>query len=259
MADQADGIDEALEATLRVAMTVAGRMAETRARAREQQQRDAQAASQQDGRELAARLTAERAAARAALAPVEREEWWQRAQPAEIAHAWETANAWKEIDPDVARTVDRLRGQVRERYGLDVENLAADPSAVAAALAARDRDDRSAIAERANARSEQTEATLLLAAADRADHDAETGQRDAVEDAGLHVYDSAERREQLAASLESSADAETIEAGVVADTNQAHPARDAVAATPSRASVAMRSRGKTGLTRGMPARNDRDR
>jgi len=55
MADQTDGIDEALEATLRVALTVAGRVGERIAREREQQLRDAQAVSEQEWLRQAAR------------------------------------------------------------------------------------------------------------------------------------------------------------------------------------------------------------
>lgn len=60
MADETDGIDEALEATLRVGLTVAGRVAERIARERQQQMRDAQAASEQEARELQSRLEAQR-------------------------------------------------------------------------------------------------------------------------------------------------------------------------------------------------------
>ncbi|MDQ3359699.1 MAG: hypothetical protein M3520_12955, partial [Actinomycetota bacterium] len=73
MADESDGVDEAVEGVLRVGLTAAGpRMAEIIARAREQAAREAQAASEHEARELAERLTAERSAARAQLAPVHR-------------------------------------------------------------------------------------------------------------------------------------------------------------------------------------------
>ena len=52
----------------------------------------------QEGRELSARLDAERSAARSALVPVQREEWWTRAQPQDIAPAEEGR-----ADPGVAR------------------------------------------------------------------------------------------------------------------------------------------------------------
>jgi hypothetical protein len=51
---------------------------------------------------------------------------------------------------------------------------------------------------------------------------------------GDALYDSAERRRDLAAELEGLADEETIEARVVADTNQALPAEEAVSNTPRR-------------------------
>lgn len=240
MADQTDGIDEALEATLRVALTVAGRVAERIARERQQQLRDAQAVSEREARELQSRLDAERQAARAALAPVEREEWWQRAQPQQIADAWETANVWKDVDPDARRAADRIEHEVRGRHGLDVRELGADPAAVRAALEQRDQARDAASDERATAAGEEAEAAQILAAGGGLG-DAEQQH---AEQESEPPYDSAERRRELATALEGVADAEAVQARVLADVNQAQPAAEAVAARPGRGGKARPSRGR---------------
>jgi hypothetical protein len=230
-----DGINDALSGALRVSLTVAGLVAERIARTREQAARDARAAGEQEARELRARLDAERAAARAALAPVAREEWWQQAEPDDIARAWETAQAWRELDPDARQAAERIHDELRDRYAIDTRDLRADPAAVRDALAAREAADT----QRAHARDEEVEATALATGADRAAAHQET-QRDAdrPERDRLHADDhlaEAANRDALAAALEGIADAEVVEARVIAATNQARPASEAVAVTPPRA------------------------
>src|SRR5450756_54925 len=106
MSVEADGIEEALEGGLRVALTAAGR------------------------------LHVERMAARAQLAPVTDSAWWDRAGAREITQAYATAKAWSGIDPDAERAVERIRGEVRVRYGVDVD-AAPDRAALQARARAR--------------------------------------------------------------------------------------------------------------------------
>lgn len=238
-----DGINEALAGTLRVALTAAGQLAERAARARELEARRAHAASEQEARELQARLDAERTAARAALAPVHREEWWQHAEPGDIAAAWETAQTWKDLDPEARRARERIHDVLRERYGLDTHDLRADPAAVRGALTARDGALRGAGDERARGRDEAGDAVALLAGADRQDSSQEA-ERSADELADVNDYVAeAGSREGLAAALEGVADAEAVEARVVAATNQGRPAVEAVTAAPARAPRARHARG----------------
>jgi hypothetical protein len=249
MTDEPDGIDEAFEAALRVAVTVAGRMAEHAARAREQAARDTHAASQQEARELQARLEAERSAARAQLAPVERQDWWASADPQQIAAAWETAQAWQKSDPDARRAADRIRHEVHDRYGVDVDDPRPEAGALADALAARQDAEQDAQQQRRESRRDDVEAALLLREADHADRAQQPGAATGAEqDAGV-LYDSAERRRELAASLEGLADSEAVEARVLADTAQGQPA--ALAATSPPATSGRRARGPVaGLRRG---------
>ena len=64
-----------------------------------------------------------------------------------------------------------------------------------------------------------------------------------------HLYDSVERRRDLAAGLEGIADAETIEARVLADINQARPASEAVATAPGKTAKAALQHGTAGRSR----------
>jgi len=260
-----DGVNETFQSAARVAITAGGLMAERMMRAREQAMRDAQAQSEQHARELQARMDSERAAARAALAPVGRDEWWDRAGAEEIGVAWETANAWRDVDRDAAATVDHMRDQLRGRYAIDPDSLDADRGAVQDALERRERALRLANEARTQARLEEAIAAPLLVSAGVADRDHDRGDRD--RDAGraddaaraAALYDSAEARRDAAASLDGIVDDETIEARVVADTSQARPAEDAVATAPGRPPTARRSRGKGSQTRTPARRPDRGR
>jgi hypothetical protein len=98
-----------------------------------------------------------------------------------------------------------------------------------------DLDDGEGQAQRSEARRDQVEAAALMAEADRADQGQNSGRPTATEAVGEDLYDSAERRKQLAARLEGSADAETLQARLLADRNQGRPAAEAVAGKTVRA------------------------
>ena len=257
-----DGMEETFESTVRVALTAAGLMAERVARARQQAAHDAQAASEQEARELQTRIDAERSAARASLRPMlEQDAWWDSASAEQIGDNWQTANAWRDIDPDAQAAADRIRDELRGRYAIDVDSLDADPAAVQDALERRERALRLSVEARERAAEERATAQLLLRDADRADleQDPVAGAVDR-ERADEH-YDTAERREDLAASLDGlGVDEETREARLLADKNQGRPAHEAVAEAPQRPPVARRSRGQAGKGRSQaPRRSDRGR
>ncbi|MEV4991576.1 hypothetical protein [Pseudarthrobacter sp. LMD1-1-1.1] len=252
---ESDGIEEAIEGMSRVGLTVAGRLGEQLARAREQELRRAQAAEEQQARELQARFDAERAAARAQLAPVMDNRWWDTASGRDVERAHEAATAWKDHDPAARDAAEVIRDQVQRRYGLDVDNLGADDASVAEALAKAERDREQAEQERRAARNETAEAGQLLAEADREDRDRERDVTEGnqrpeslAEEAGRN-YDSAERRQELAASLEGVADREAVQARLSADQDQATPPTAAVAKAPGRNPKARKTRGATGQTK----------
>ena len=259
MADQPDEINETFESTARVAMTAAGLLAERMARARQQAQHDAQAASEQQARELQTRLDAERGAARASLAPVQRDEWWDNASAEDIGDAWQTANAWRDVDPEADGATGRIRDELRGRYAIDVDSLDADPEAVREALERRERALAVAVEERQRAQQEQQTAQLLLRDADRADAQQDPQRADVGRERGEDHYDTAEGRRDRAAGWEGVADDEAVEARVVADRNQGRPAHEAVAEAPKGTPTARRTRGQGAKVRSTPRRTDRGR
>lgn len=252
---ESDGIEEAIEGMSRVGLTVAGRLGEQLARAREQELRRAQAVEEQQARELQARFDAERAAARAQLAPVMDNRWWDTASGRDVERVHEVATAWKDHDPAARDAAETIRDQVQRRYGLYLDNLGADDASVATALAKAERDRGLADTERSGGRDENTEAEQLLAEADREDRDreqdvtAENQRPDALREEAGKKYDSAERRRELAASLEGVADREAVQARLSADQDQGTPPSAAVAQAPARTPKARNTRGSNGQTK----------
>lgn len=259
---ESDGIDEALGGVTQVAMTAAGRVGEQLAREMERRARMAQAQSEQAAAEMAERARAEREAARASLAPVHQDAWWDNASAQDITKAYETAKAWRDVDPEAVRAEQRIAGQVRDRYGVDVAD-AGDPAAVSEAMDRSERARSEAAEERTDATLETAEAVGLVAgadaldrrveeevermheAADRGDatdanhHGAEAdqaqGQAGEQREQAGHLYDSAERRQETAQGLDHIENRAAVEARMTADVAQARPATDAVAQAPGRA------------------------
>ncbi|WP_369745686.1 hypothetical protein [Paenarthrobacter sp. AMU7] len=123
---ESDGIDDVVDGGLRQSLMIASRIAETLARKRQEAQRQQEHLDTQAAHEVQARLAAERSAAHAALAPVEKEQWWDTAQPSDIATAHTVAEAWKDHDPTALAASERIRQEVLARYGIDTHDVGAD-------------------------------------------------------------------------------------------------------------------------------------
>lgn len=270
MAEESDGIEEALDGQLRVLVTAAGRLGEILARAPEEAARRAQTASEQEARELSSRLEAERRAAHTEYGNVYRNDWWDKATPEQIANTYRTARAWSNEDPEAVRAETRMRDELSTRYGIDVNNTGADPAAVREALDVHLKHDRDAGAERQRSSAEEAEAARLLFEADEADRAAEAARgaaehgpdleerRQAQEEAEVQrarvesaradaqpLYDSADRRQATAADLESkSLSPEAISAKMRADVSQAKPATEAAKGGQEKSAKARRTRGR---------------
>ena len=130
---EGDGIEETVQGQLRVWLTTAAQLAEVALRAREEALRRMQVATEREARELASRLAAEQRAAQAELANVHRNEWWERATPQDIAHAYTTARSWGSELPEAAQAQDRMRSEMRTRHDVDPETYLAAVAAEAAA------------------------------------------------------------------------------------------------------------------------------
>jgi hypothetical protein len=116
-------------------------------------------------------LAAERSAAHAALAPVEKDQWWDKAQPSDIATAHSVAEGWKHHDPAALAASEKIRQEVLTRYGIDTHDVGADTayleSGIQAITTEKVRQDELARSqeETRKAAAEHEKAMKLLAAA----------------------------------------------------------------------------------------------
>jgi hypothetical protein len=223
---EADGMEDAVDGAMRTGLMVAARIGEQLARMREQEQRTIAAAEEQRARELQERFDAQRAAARAQLAPVSREDWWDKATPEMIERVHETATAWKAYDPEAAPASERISDQIRSRYGIDVNNTGADEASLSAALARAQHARLETESERtkgAAARTDEVVAGAAIAGANRQDR---AGRSEP-------AWDTAERRQKLAERLEGKGDREAVNSRLLADKHQGTHPSAAVAQKPS--------------------------
>jgi hypothetical protein len=232
---EADGMEDAVDAAMRTGLMVASRIGEQLARMREQEQRTIAAAEEQSARALQERFDAQRAAARAQLAPVSREDWWDKATPEMIERVHETATACKAYDPEAAHAAERISEQVQSRYGIDVKNTGADEASVSQALARAEQARSEAEGERTKASAARTDEVVVGTAA------AAANRQDRADRSGPG-WDTAERRQQLAESLEGKSDRETVNARLLADKHQGTHPSGAVAQKPSLAKTSKMAR-----------------
>jgi hypothetical protein len=160
-------MDDVVDGGLRQSLMIASRIAETLARKRQESQRQQEHTDSQAAHEAAARLAAERSAAHAALAPVEKDQWWDKAQASDIATAYAVSEAWKDHDPTALAVSERIRQEVLTRYGIDTHDVGADTayleSGIQTVTVEKARQEAEAKARQAAA--EHEKAMQLLAAA----------------------------------------------------------------------------------------------
>lgn len=195
MADESDGIEEALETTVRLAVMAGARLGSEIARAREERLREQRRVDEREADRLAQRFEAEKRAAVAELSQVHRPDWWERADAERIGQAYATARAWAPEADEAARAERKMREELRERYGVDLDRT--DPRAVATEVEVwrqrleqqrRQEADR----ERTSGTSERAEAAMLLDQAAREDRRAGAARRDERETDDLPAEDVAE-------------------------------------------------------------------
>lgn len=132
---ESDGIDDFLDNGMRQSLMIASRIAETLARRRQEAQRQQEHLDSQAAHEAKTRLTAERSSALAVLAPVQKEEWWDKAQTADIAKAHAVAEGWKDHDPAALEASTKIREEVLARYGIDTHDVGTDTAYLESGIA----------------------------------------------------------------------------------------------------------------------------
>ncbi|GAC1502158.1 MAG: hypothetical protein NVS2B15_24660 [Pseudarthrobacter sp.] len=123
---EADGIDDVLDNGIRQSLLIAARIAEALARRRQEAQRQQEHQDAQAAHEARARLAAERSTAHAVLASLHKDQWWDKAQPADIATAYAVATSWKDHDPAALEAAGKIRQEVLARYGIDTHDVGPD-------------------------------------------------------------------------------------------------------------------------------------
>ena len=168
---ESDGIDDVLDGGMRQSLMIASRIAETIARRLQETQRQREQQISQAGYEAQARLAADRSSALAVLAPVQKDQWWDKALPQDIATAYAVAEGWKDHDPTALAAADKIREEVRSRYGIDTHDVGADAayleSGIQAMATQKARKDAQALSdeEKRKGAVEHEKSMQLLAAA----------------------------------------------------------------------------------------------
>lgn len=233
---ETDGIGEAFEGGLRVAVTAAAYGAQAIQARRAQALREATARSEQETAELHSRLAAERDAAAAQYTHVHNPEWWSRADLKQISESYHAAAAWSDADPRAAQAKEHMDRELRERFGFDPrETLTPDALAQADANRQQEREQE----ERAKATADRVDGDVLMTQAALED-----GAEVATIAAAELAYDSAERREETADKMRAeNVPAQNIDTRLRADVSQGKPAHEAV--TPQRAPKARKGSQQT--------------
>lgn len=168
---ESDGIDDFFDNGMRQSLMIASRIAETLARRRQEAQRQQEHLDSQAAHETQTRLRAERSSALAVLAPAQKDEWWDKAQPADIATAHAVAEGWKDHDPTALKASAKIREEVLARYGIDTHDVGTDTayleSGIATIATEKARQDELARShqEARKAAAEHEKAMQLIAAA----------------------------------------------------------------------------------------------
>lgn len=166
-----DGIEASLEGVARVAITAGARLGEQLSQAIAQRARELEARAVTEARDLRDRFEAERAAAIVEVKQVHSAEFWNQNDPHRIGQTFATARAWSDFEPEARNAEDRMKTELRERYGIDTDALEGDPTMVQEWVAQleAERLDRLAQEERHKEQIERRDASQLLVEADRLD------------------------------------------------------------------------------------------
>ncbi len=161
-----DGIDEAMNATVRVGMTVASQIGKALAQMWEHQRAEAAKRSEQERRAMELLYESERRTALGALRQTEDPQWWDRSSEDDVFRAYQLAEAWRGVEPDAEQALWRLgEGIVERGYGATgTTAAAAEGEAAAWGQVAEAADVRADVSEglAANDRAEERSAAASL-------------------------------------------------------------------------------------------------
>ncbi|MDF9277420.1 hypothetical protein P4U43_06390 [Arthrobacter sp. EH-1B-1] len=188
-----DGANDLLRGQAQAALAVAGRLGEMLARQRAERLQELQRAANEERRQLEERFEAERAVMRTQLAAVHRPQFWESAQPQDIATHYALAQQWEPFDDMARLSREHMHDEIRDRYDLTPEQFldgnAASPGA--GIDGTREKAAEEQEAQQDSAEAEQQAATV---AAGDLQNDTDTENAAAAAD---ELWDSGDRRTQL--------------------------------------------------------------
>lgn len=172
---------------LQLAITIGSILAEHQVRMREERYRREQQAEEARARAEAEKIRAERAAAEPLLRAVHQERFWRdlESHPERLGRTWQAAAEWAGGDPYANFTLQHLKDQLRERYGLDVPDWPVGGAEMARLITLADPAYRRKL-ETARAAAESVAGTsYAVIVRDRRDADRIVYRGEAAADAGM--------------------------------------------------------------------------
>lgn len=228
---ESDGIEDALQGVIRMAVMTGSQVGAQIARQREQQLRNRQLQDERTAQLLAERFAAERRVAEVQLAQIHRDDWWDTADPEKIGQLTATAAAWQSHSTEADRAAEKIREEVLRRYHVDLRGgVSTDSAATTAAVRRGEQNQRRRSTQQEEHAGERAEASILLqATAHDAPQPSLAAEPDQME-APLPGYDTAERRAATAADMQQAGvERPVIQSRVQADTGFGAPATKATA------------------------------
>jgi hypothetical protein len=129
-----DEVGREIDAALRTALTGLAQMQEILARRQMQRDMEALRAARQQRQEVTAELAARQQAARMVYLAPQQMRWWETATAEDVARAWHTARALAGYDQQAAQAQEAIEQTVRDRWGIDIEQVNASVTALSSAI-----------------------------------------------------------------------------------------------------------------------------
>ena len=224
-----DGANDLLRGQAQAALAVAGRLGEMLARQRAERQQELQRAADEERRQLEERFEAERAVMRTQLSAVHQPQFWESAQPQDIATHYALAQQWEPFDDMARLSREHMHDEIKDRYDLTPEQFldgnAASPETGVDGTPEKANEEQEA--QQGSTQDEQQAATVAMG-----DLQNDTDTQNAA-GAAEDLWDSGDRREKLAERLmdrfgQTEEGKEAVTAVLAADRDQGTHPRESV-------------------------------
>lgn len=167
------------------------------ARQRAERQQELQRAANEERRQLEERFEAERAVMRTQLAAVHEPQFWESAQPQDIATTYALAQQWEPFDEMARLSREHMHDEIKDRYDLTPGQFLAG-NAASPEAGVDEPQEKAAEEQEAQQGSTQDEQQAVTVATGDLQNDTDT--QDAAAKAG-DLWDSGDRRAQLTERL----------------------------------------------------------